>query len=133
MGALEGPDEVTHLGELHAHGLVGAASVVPGTLDHDSVREVRNFGAPEQSVHGLVGRLDDLKVTGGARARLEASLVAIALAPGFPAFTAATDHDPAAAIRRLVAEELAGGIHCGRLEPVSAVRRAWVVLLNLPA
>jgi len=87
VGALEGPDEVTHLGELHAHGLVGAASVVPGTLDHDSVREVRNFGASEQSVDGLVGRLDDLEVAGSARAGLEASLVAIALAPPRPIMT----------------------------------------------
>ena len=133
VGALEGPDEVAHLGELHAHGLVGAAPVVPGTLDHDSVREVRNFGAPEQSVHSLVGRLDDLEVAGSARAGLEASLVSLALAPGFPAFTTATDHDPAATVRRLVAEELAGGVHCGRLEPVGAVRRARVVLFNLPA
>ena len=133
VSALEGPDEVAHLGELHAHGLVGGAAVVPGALDHDAVGQVGDLGAAEQAVDGLVGGLDDLEVAGGARAGRELGLVALALAPRLPALTASTDEDPAAAVRALVTEELARGIHGGRLEPVGAVFRARVVLLDLPA
>ena len=65
----------------------------------------------------------------GVRERVrELGLVALALAPRLPALTASTDEDPAAAVRALVTEELARGIHGGRLEPVGAVFRARVVL-----
>ena len=40
VGALEGPDEVTHLGEAHAHGLVAGAPGVVRALDHDAVVKV---------------------------------------------------------------------------------------------
>ena len=133
VSTLERPDEVTHLGELHAHGLVGAATVVPGALDHDAVGQVGDLGAAEESVDGFVGGLNDLEVTGGARAGLESGLIAVALSPGFPAFAASANHDPAAAVRRLVTEELAGGLHRGCLEPVGTVRGSRIVLLNLPA
>ena len=107
--------------------------VVPGALDHDAVGQVGDLGAAEESVDGFVGGLNDLEVTGGARAGLESGLIAVALSPGFPAFAASANHDPAAAVRRLVTEELAGGLHRGCLEPVGTVRGSRIVLLNLPA
>ena len=133
VSTLERPDEVTHLREAHAHGLVGGTVVVPGALDHEAVLEVGHGGAAEQAVDRLVRGLDDVEVTCGARTGLELLLVTLALAPRLPAFTASSDEDPAAAVRGLVAEELAGGLHGGGLQPVRSVLRTRVVLLDFPA
>ena len=47
VSALERPDEVAHLREAHAHGLVVGALVVRGTLDHEAVLKVGDRGAAE--------------------------------------------------------------------------------------
>ena len=133
MSALEGPDEVVHLREAHTHGLVGGTAVVPGALDHEAVLKVGHGGAAEQTVNGFVRGLDDVEVTGSTRASLELLLVTLTLAPGLPAFAAATDEDPTAAIRGLIAEELAGGLHRGGLQPVRSVLGTRVILLDFPA
>ena len=133
VSALERPDEVAHLREAHAHGLVGGALVVPGALDHESVLEVGHGGAAEQAVDRLVRGLHDLEVTGGTRTGLELLLVALSLAPRLPAFTATTDENPAATVSGLIAEELAGSLHRGGLQPVCSVLGTRVVLLDLPA
>ena len=133
VSALERPDEVTHLREAHAHGLVGGALVVPGALDHEAVLEVGHGGAAEQAVDRLVRGLHDVEVTCGARTGLELLLVALPLAPRLPSFTASSDEDPAAAIRGLVAEELTGRVHGGGLQPVRSILRTRVILLDFPA
>ena len=133
VGALKGPDEVAHLREAHAYRLVGGAPVVPGALDHDAVIEVGDRGAAEQAVDGFVRGLDDVEVAGRTRTGLELLLVALPLAPRLPAFAAATDHDPATAVSGLVAEELTGRVHGGRLQPVGSVLRAGIILLDFPA
>ena len=111
MGALEGPDEVAHLRELHANGLERATAVVPGALNHQAVGQVGDLGAAEQAIDGLMGGLDDLEVTGLAAAGGQLRLISLALAPGLPAFAPATDEDPSAAVGGLVTEELAGCLH----------------------
>ena len=133
VGALERPDEVAHLREAHAHGLVGGSLMVPSALDHQAVLKIGHGGAAEQAVDRLVRGLHDLKVPGGTRAGLELLLVTLTLAPRLPAFTASSDEDPAASIRGLVAEELAGGLHGGGLQPVRSVLGTRVVLLDFPA
>ena len=107
--------------------------MVPGALDHDAVVEVGDRSAAEQAVDGFVRGLDDVEVTGRTRAGLEFLLVALPLAPGLPAFAAATDHDPATALGGLVTEELTGRVHGGRLQPVGSVLRTGVILLDFPA
>ena len=133
VGALERPDEVAHLREAHAHSLVVGSPMVPSALDHEAVLEGGHGGAAEQAVDRLVRGLDDLEVTGGTRAGLQLLLIALALTPRLPAFTASSDEDPAAAVRGLVAEELAGGLHGGGLQPVCSVLGTRVVLLDFPA
>ena len=107
--------------------------MVPGALNHEAILEVGHGGAAEQAVDRLVRGLYDLEVTGGARTGLELLLVALALAPRLPAFTASSDENPAAAVRGLVAEELAGRVHGGGLQPVRSVLGTRVVLLDFPA
>ena len=133
VGHLEGPHEVGHLRELKIHGLVGAARCAPGAHDAHTVSLVLHRLIIEQLGDGLVGQLDDLEVIGGARARGQLRGITLATAPGFPPFTAAADHDPAAAICRLVTKELGGVIHRRGLEPVGAVRSLRIPLLNVPA
>ena len=133
VGHLEGPHEVGHLRELKIHRLVGAARCSPRAHDAHAVGLVLDRLVIEEFGDGLVGKLNDLEVIGGARAGGQLRGVALAAAPGFPALTAAADHDPAATICRLVTKELGGVIHRGRLEPVGAVRCPGIPLLNVPA
>ena len=133
VGHLEGPHEVGHLRELKIHSLVGAARCAPGAHDAHAVSLVLHRLIIEQLGDGLVGQLDDLEVIGSARARGQLRGITLATAPGFPSFTAATDHDPAATVCRLVTKELGGVIHRGSLEPVGAVRSLRIPLLNVPA
>ena len=130
VGHLEGPHEVGHLRELKIHRLVGAARCSPRAHDAHAVGLVLDRLVIEEFGDGLVGKLNDLEVIGGARAGGQLRGVALAAAPGFPA---AADHDPAATICRLVTKELGGVIHRGRLEPVGAVRCPGIPLLNVPA
>ena len=107
--------------------------MVPGALNHDAVVKVRDRCSAEEAVDGFVRGLNDLEVTGCTRAGLELFLVALTLAPGLPAFATAPDEDPAATIGGLVAEELAGRVHGGRLQPVGSILRTRVILLDFPA
>ena len=133
VGHLEGPHEVGHLRELKIHRLVVAARCAPRAHDAHAVSLILDRLVVEELGDSLVGELNNLKVIGGARARGQLRGVSLAAAPGFPSFTAAADHDPAATICRLVAKELGGVIHRGGLEPVGAVRSLRIPLLNVPA
>ena len=133
VGHLEGPHEVGHLRELKIHRLVGAARCAPRAHHAHAIRLVLDRLVVEQLRDSLVGELNNLKVIGGARARGQLRGITLATAPGFPSFTAATDHDPAATVCRLVTKELGGVIHRGGLKPVGTVRSPRIPLLNVPA
>ena len=132
VGHLEGPHEVGHLRELKIHRLVGATRCAPRAHHAHAIRLVLDRLVVEQLRDSLVGELNNLKVIGGARARGQLRGITLATAPGFPSFTAATDHDPAATVCRLVTKELGGVIHRGGLEPVGTVRSLGIPLLNVP-
>ena len=130
---LEGPHEVRHLGELQVQLLVGAARGAPRAQDAHAVRLVLDVFIVEQAVDSVVGELNDVEGRLVTLARCELRRIAIAAAPRLPAFAATADHDPAAAICGLITEELGGGVHRGGLEPVGAVLRVGIALLDVPA
>ena len=130
---LEGPHEVRHLGELHVQLLVGAARGAPRAQDAHAVRLVLDVLIVEQAVDSVVGELNDVEGRLVTLARCELGRIALAATPRLPAFAATTDHDPAAAICGLITEELSGGVHRGGLEPVGAVLRVGIALLDVPA
>ena len=133
VGHLEGPHEVRHLGELQVDRLVREARGTPGAKDAHAVRLILDVFVVEQLVDGGVGVLNDVEGVGVAHARGQLRGVALAAAPAFPAFAAAADEDPTAAVCRLVTKELRGGIHRGGLQPVGAVRSRGITLLDVPA
>ena len=133
VGHLEGPHEVRHLGELQVQLLVGTARSTPGTQDANAVRLILDVLMIEEIVDRVIGELNDVEGVGVALAGGQFGGIALADTPRFPAFTAAADHDPATAVRGLVTEELSGGIHRGGLQPVGAVLRVGVALLDVPA
>ena len=128
----EGPHEVRHLRQAHLDGLPGRPAPVVGAHDPHAVGQFGDGGGAEEAVDGFVRQLHG-PVRGPALALGQRGGGALALAPGLPPVGAAPDEDPSAPVARLVAEEPSGRVHGGGLQPVGAVRRVGVVLLDLPA
>ena len=130
---LEGPHKVGHLRELQVNLLIGAARGIPRPQDPHTIRLALDVLVVQQLIDGVVGVLHDIECRGIALAGRQLRGVTLAAAPGLPALAPTPDEHPATAIRRLITEELGGGIHRGRLQPVGSILCGRILLLNVPA
>ena len=126
------PRPVLHALRFDIRGLPARTGVIGGTHDAHTLVQLVDVLAAQQTIDGLGGQLRRSEVRRGAITASERGNIALACGVTVPTFAAATNHDPAATVHFLIAEEFLRRLHLRGEQPVGAVLGIRVVLFNSP-